>query len=80
MWEVDILGVDISGVNILGDDILGVDILGVDILGFVSRNACRNMRGCVQSEVQLLPRISSWNEATTDTVLYRHADPEEVES
>ena len=31
---------------------------------FVSRDGSRNMRGRVQSEVQLLPRISYSNEAT----------------
>ena len=30
---------------------------------FVSRNASRNMRGRVQGEVQLLPRVSCWIEA-----------------
>ena len=32
--------------------------------GFVSRNVSRNMRGCVQGEVQLLPRISCWNNSS----------------
>ena len=32
--------------------------------GFVSRNASRNTRGRVQGEVQLLPPISCWNNAT----------------
>ena len=33
--------------------------------GFVSRNASRNMRGCVQGEVLLVPLISCSNEATS---------------
>ena len=31
---------------------------------FFSKNASRNMRGCVQGKARLLPRISCWNKAT----------------
>ena len=38
---------------------------GMGPAGIVSRNASRNMNGCVQGEIQLL--FSCWNEATWPT-------------
>ena len=44
---------------------------------FFPRNTSRNMRGYVQGEVQLLPRISCWNVRTWQSPLgtssYSHA-------